>query len=190
MLIITRNDDNALRTHRRNHRTIFQSDGTHGVHEFQMLTLRVIDQGYRGVNHCRQHGNFSGMIHTQLDNSNLVVLPQAQQGHRNANIVIQIAARGQRGAVRPFSGQDGGQHLRDRGFSVATRNGNQRHIVLRTPGVGQRAQREASVRNHDTGHAFGATAVRAAVTKRRHRSTLLRLLHKVVGVIVRRRVGG
>ena len=68
-----------------------------------------------------------------------MMCPQAQQGERHTNVVVEIALGRERSLTLP-SMQDAGNHLCDRGFAVAARHRNQWQLELRSPCLGQLTQ--------------------------------------------------
>jgi hypothetical protein len=181
--IVARKHDNALRANRRNDRTVFQRHGTYRVHEFQVLSLGVVDQGNGGLHHGRQVGDFAGVIHAHFDHGNAVVCPQAQQRHRHTDVVVVVAARCQRRTIGMEGRQNGRQHLRDGGFPVASRHRDHGHRKLHAPGVGQRTQRQPGVFHNDADHAGQPAAVGTRVANRGNGTALLGLQKVVVGVV-------
>ena len=97
-----------------------------------------------------QIGDFAGMVHAQLDHADLVRSAQAQQRQRHADVVVEIAF-GRQSRLRFPGPQNGRDHLRDRGFPVASGDGNQRQAELRTPAGGKLAQRQPGVSDFETG---------------------------------------
>ena len=106
-----------------------------------MFALRVVDQRDRGLGHCGQIGNFTRMVHAQLNHADLVAGTQTQQGQRYTNVVVEIAL-GRKSRVLLPGAQDGRNHLRDRGFTVAARHRNQRQAKAGAPCGGKLTQRQ------------------------------------------------
>ena len=126
------------------HRAVFTCDGFHGGHEFEVLTLRVVDQRHRWLRHGRQFGDLAGVVHAQLNHAQLMTCAQTQQGQRHANVVVEIAFSGKR-LLALEGAQDGRDHLRHRGLAVAAGHRHQRQRELGTPAGGQAAQGSLAV---------------------------------------------
>jgi hypothetical protein len=101
-----------------------------------------------------------------------------QQRERQADVVVQVALRGEVRLGVPGA-QDGRDHLRHRGLAVAAGHRDQRQPVLHAPGMGQRAERELAVLDLDAGHARGQLA---GLGDRRDRALVARLGEEIVGV--------
>ena len=82
------------------------------------------------------------MVHAQLDDGNAMVLSQIEQGQWDADVIIEIALRRQAVLWRVDT-QDGCNHLRDRGFTIAAGHRDQRQVKLGTPACGQLAKRQS-----------------------------------------------
>ena len=115
------------------HSPVFGRDRVHRVHEFQVLALRVVHQRHGGLCHRAELCDFARVVHPEFDHADAVFAAQAQDGQRHANVVVQVALRGQRRAVRRMQMQDGSNHLRDRGFAVAAGDADQGQMPLRAP---------------------------------------------------------
>jgi hypothetical protein len=97
------------------------------------------------------------VIHAHLDHRIAVLVAQLKQHQRHADVVIEIAARGQNagfGIRDPGSGarrlaQDQGQHFLDGGLAAAAGQTHQRHREFSAPVGAEPAQREPRVPDHD-----------------------------------------
>ena len=76
---------------------------------------------------------------------------QPEQGQRQADVVVEVAARGQHRIriAAKVRAQDRGAHFLDRGLAVAAGDAEQRNRKAGTPGGGQLAQRQARVVHRD-----------------------------------------
>ena len=154
MVVVSRKHRRAVRGQRRQHRPVLPRHGFHRCHELQVLALGVVDQGHRGPSQISQVGDFTRVVHAQLNHGQRVPCPQAKQGERHTDVVVEVALSRQYpiGTARTFGAsgsQDGGDHLRDGGFAVGAGHGDQRQRELRTPACGQRAQRQRGVGHLD-----------------------------------------
>ena len=143
--------------------------------------MRVVDQGHGRLCHRRQTRDFAGVVHPKFHHSDAVFWSQAQQGQWNANVVVEVASRGQGVLLAVGCHQDRGQHLCDRGLAIATGHGDQWQVESGTPGSGQFGQRDFGVRHFYAWHADQAFG-RTGMADRRHRTFLLRLGKKVVRI--------
>ena len=143
-----------------------------------MFTLSIVDQRDRGPGHGSEPGNFTWMVHPQFDNARLVPCPQAQQRQGHANIVVEIAFGG-KSALRLPGPQNRRDHLGDRGFPVASGNGNQRQAELCAPGGSQLAQRDFGVSDFKTGQ---TGLVQTVLRNGSYRALGLGLRQKFMGI--------
>jgi hypothetical protein len=176
--IARRKHGHAVFGQRGQHRAVFFGHGLHGVHEFQVLALRVVHQGHGGLGNACQQGDLAGVVHAQLDHAHAVRGVQAQQGLRYADGVVEVAARGKRGILRVRL-QDGGNHLCDRGLAIAAGDRDQGQVELRTPRSSQVAQGLQAVGHFDARQPGG---LQAALGQGGHSAAGAGLGQKVVGV--------
>jgi hypothetical protein len=155
----------------------------HGLdrgHELLVLALRVVDEGHGGRGHGGQRRDLARVVHAQLDHGDAVrervVMPQAQERQRHADLVVEVALGGQRSITRPthVGAQDAGDHLRDRGLAVGAGDGDQRDAVLAAPAGGELAQGYSRIGHQQAGHGAQATFGDGG-----HRAGRLRLGQKV-----------
>ncbi len=143
--IIGREHGNAVGRQATDHAAVFFGNRRHARHELLMLALCVVDQRYcRFGKRCQQR-NFTGMVHTQLNHGSLMAGLKPQQGQRNANLVIEIAARRQRFINTKSRDQDRGNHFFYSGLAVAAGDGNQWQRKLLPPALPYRAECDPSV---------------------------------------------
>ena len=93
MRFVRRVDRYALAGQGQQDCTVFQCHGLDGAHEFLVLTLRVVDQGHRGLGHWGQISDLARVVHAQLHHRHAVVRTQIEQGQGHANVVVQVALR-------------------------------------------------------------------------------------------------
>ena len=101
-----------------------------------MLTLSVVHHCNVGLGYVSKPGNFSRVIHTQLDHCNLMVVVQTQQGQRDADVVIEITF-GRKHRLRPIDAKYRRDHLCDRGLAITACHGDEWQFELRSPTAGQ-----------------------------------------------------
>ena len=163
----------------RDHAAVLVRHGLDRAHELLVLTLGVVDQCDRGRSHLRQSGNLAGVVHAQFDHGHTVRIAQAQQRQRHANVVIQIALRGE-GGIACCGTQDGRNHLRHGRLAVAAGHGNQRQRELRAPADGELAQRLLAVGHFQTAPTHGRQL--AGLAHGRHGAGFTRLREEAVGI--------
>lgn len=168
----------AVGGQRGEHAAVLARHGFHGVHEFEMLALRVVDQRHRRPGDVREVGDLAGMVHAHLHHGRLVRGPQAQQRERHADVVVEVALRGKGGRTLPGA-QHGCDHLRDGGLAVAARHADERQAPLRAPARSQRAERAQRVGHLDAGQARG---LQPRMRHGGHCARLARLGQKLVRV--------
>ena len=127
--IISREDHRSAIRHAVNHIGVLVGNGFDGLHEFLVLALGIVDDCHGRRNDRCQLRGLARMIHTQFNHRRTVGFFHFQQGQRQANIIVQIAARGQIGVVKCRT-HDCGQHFFHRGFAVAARHHSHWHVKL------------------------------------------------------------
>jgi len=131
------------------HRAVLAGDGLDRVHELLVLALGVVDQRHRGLRHRGQRRDLARVVHAELDDRGAMpyrlVLPQAQQRQRHADLVVEVALGGQHRRVAQPGAQDRRDHLRHRGLAVAAGDGNDGQVLLLAPGLRQQPQRRLRV---------------------------------------------
>ena len=148
--IVRREHGHAVGPQGCNHRAVLLRHRLRVGHELQVLALRVVHQRHRGPCHVGQRLDFTGVVHAQLHHRHLVLCIQAQQGQRHANVVVEVALRGQHG-LRLEGAQNRRHHLCDRGLAVTARHSDQGQLELRAPACGQLAQGVFAISHHQTG---------------------------------------
>ena len=132
---------------------VFKRHRLHAGHELLMFALRVVDKRHRGCGQRGQQRHFARVIHAQLHHAHAVplavVLAQAQQRERQADVVVEVALRGKSAVALPGA-QDARHHLRDRRFAVAACHCRQRQMHAVAPGAGQHLQGLLAVLHHQT----------------------------------------
>ena len=165
------------------HSAVFCGNGVHGVHEFEVFTLRVVHQGHGGLCQSGELCNFARVVHAQLHDRNPMVSAQAQQGEGHPDVVVQVALGRQVGVARCIDLQDGGNHLRHRGLAIAACDCNQWQLKLRAPGTCQLAQRGLGVMHFNAGQTGGQPMrLQTAAADDRNRAFALRLMQERIGV--------
>ena len=88
------------------------------------------------------------MVHAHFDHRCAMLLAQSQQGKRQADVVVEIAAGRQHMALPDMGRHDGGAHVLHRGFAVAAGDGNQWNRKTRAPCGGETTKAQPSVIHH------------------------------------------
>ena len=164
------------------HSPVFGGDRVHRVHEFQVLALGVVHQRHGGLCHRAELGDFAGVVHAEFDHADAVLAAQAQHGQWHANVVVQVALRGQRRAVGRMHMQDGGNHLGDCGFAIAAGDADQGQVPLRPPVGAQRSQSVLRVGYFDARQGCGIGCAGLGMAEDRDRTLRQGLGQKLVGV--------
>jgi hypothetical protein len=73
---------------------------------------------------------------------------QAHHGQRHADLVVQVALRGQARLLADACGEDRGDHFLDRGLAVAAGDADDGNRKLAAPGIADAAQGRQRVRHH------------------------------------------
>ncbi len=147
-----------------------------------MFALRVVHQRDGRLGHGGQCSDFTRVVHAQLNHGHLMVSAQTQQGQRHTNVVVEITLRREIGPG--FEGrQNGRHHLRDGGFTVAPRHGDQWQGELRPPSGSELTQRGFGIGHHQPWQTGGEQRrVSVALTQCRHRTARFGFRHKCVRV--------
>ena len=111
-----------------------------------MFALGIVDQRDSGFGKACKIGNLARVVHAQLNHSDLVSTPQAQQRHGYANVVVKVAL-GRKCIALPPGPQNGRDHLRHRGLAITARHCNQGQIKLRTPARSQLSKSQCGINN-------------------------------------------
>jgi hypothetical protein len=104
---------------------------------------------------------------------------QAHHGQRHADLVVQVALRGQARFLAKGGGQDGRDHFLDRGLAVAAGDADDGNGELAAPCIADPAQRHQRVR-HDDGRQ--REALRQLLDDDRRDAVGGHLLEEVVGI--------
>ena len=110
-----------------------------------MLALRIVDQANRWLSHAGQSSNLIGMVHAQLNDRAAMDRPQAQQGQRNTDLVVQVSLGGQTTCIPLPSGENGGNHFLGCRLAVAACNGHDRQAETLTPCLTQFHQGKSGI---------------------------------------------
>ncbi|MDT4834126.1 hypothetical protein FQZ97_677600 [compost metagenome] len=149
VVVVAGEHRHAVAAQGRDHLAVFARHRFHRGHEFLVFALGVVHQRDGGLGERGEIGDFAGVVHAQLDHREAVVLAQAQQRERHADVVVQIALRGM-GGVASGRAQDGRHHLRHRGLAVAAGHGDQRQLELLAPQARQLTQGQPRVGHFHT----------------------------------------
>ena len=122
-----------------------------------------------------------GRVRPQLQRERLVLRPQAQQGQRQAPLVVEAALRLEHRAERA---QHRGHHLLGRGLAVGARHRRHRHREARPVIRGQPSERARGVVHQDRRHR-GRQIVRQVVDDQARRATRGRVAQEAVAVAIR-----
>jgi hypothetical protein len=126
----------------------------HILHRAEALEVRaqgIVHQRHGGCRQARQVVDLAAVAHAHLDHRRAMRVTQPEQRQRQADLVVEVAARGQHRLriAAEVRAQDRGAHFLDRGLAVAAGDAEQRNRKAGTPGGGQLAQRQARVVHHD-----------------------------------------
>ncbi len=142
--VVDREDHDPCGAERVDRAAVLARDGLDAGQEFLVLALRVVDQHRLRLDERGQLRSLAGVVHAELDDAGAVpaavVLAQAQQGQRHADVVVEVA-RGGEAALAVPGAQDRADHLRDRGLAIAAGDGQQRQVQVAPPGRGELLQR-------------------------------------------------
>ncbi len=104
------------------------NDARKTAQAFKMCQRSVGNECGSRADQSRQVIDFTGVVHPHLDDGKLMMFPQAEQGQRDANMVIEIAGAD---VNRAGLGKNGPDHFLDRGFPVTA--GHTDHRDIKTP---------------------------------------------------------
>ena len=96
--------------------------------------------------------DLAGMVHAELDHRGAMRRAQAQQGQRQADVVVEVAFGGEAGVALPGA-EDGGDHLRHRRLAVAAGHRHQRQIEALPPGRRELTEGETGIGHLEPGQA-------------------------------------
>ena len=159
-LIVGVQHGDAAGRERRDRVRVLDGDVTDARHEFLVLALRVVDHDDRRSRDRRERAGLAAVVHAELDDRCAVVRAQAQQRQRQADRVVQVAARREDAAGAVPGTQDRGRHLLDGRLAVAADDDDERRIETRTPGRREFAQRGERVGHRDHRPRVAAAALR------------------------------
>src|SRR5690606_26119218 len=128
------------------HGTVLGRGGRRTVQELLVLALRVVDQGDGRRRQAGEPGDLADVVHAELDYRGAVPGLERQQRERDADVVVQVAAGGERGLAE-VGGEDRGDHLLDRRLAVAAGHGDERQVEAAPPAGGDPSERLATVRH-------------------------------------------
>ena len=106
------------------------------------------DNNVRG-GESRQIGDLAGMIGAHFDHCEPVVLVDSREHQRHADVVVEVAVRGER---RSLAAETGGDKLLERRLAIASRNADNRHVAFAPPGRAESAERHSGVVDLDLGN--------------------------------------
>ncbi|CCK01029.1 hypothetical protein BN129_463 [Cronobacter sakazakii 701] len=142
---------------------------------FQMCRRQVIDQrGFR-ARQAYGPGDFALMVRAKLNHRILVLWREAQQRHRYADVIIQIACGVERVAALA---KNSGGHLFHRGFAGRARQRDHARRYLLSDPRRQFAKRQTRVGDHQ----LRQVDIQLAAHQQRARAARLRLACKIVRV--------
>ena len=113
----------------------------------EMGALGIVDQGNRWSGDIGQVGNFARMVHAHFDHGAVMFATQLQQGQWQADIVVEIAGRGQHAVLAEVGTQNRGAHLLDGCLAVAAGDANQRQVKTLAPMRRELPESQAGVDN-------------------------------------------
>ncbi|CAM5196482.1 hypothetical protein CDEN61S_04220 [Castellaniella denitrificans] len=153
VVLVGREHRHAVGGQRLQHGAVLARHGLDRAHEFLVLALRVVHQRHRRLGDGGQHGDLARMVHAQFQHGGAVRRAQAQHRQRQADVVVEVAARRQASVLAAPGRQDRGDHFLGRGLAVAAGHCDDRHAELAPPGRGRAPQGQAGVAQHDLGQA-------------------------------------
>jgi hypothetical protein len=114
--------------------------------ELEMLGAGVRDQSYGGAHETHEVGDVSDAVGTELDDRGCGSGLQAQQGQRNADVVIEVAPCRERLAA---AREDRRRHFLGRGLAVGPCDGDDRCGELPPPDARERLECRERVLDQD-----------------------------------------
>ena len=145
--IIARINRHAIGGQVREGSTVFVSGRLHAIEKRLMLALSVGHHRNLRLRDFAQPVDFAGMIHAQFKHCHPVLGAQPEYRLRQTDVVVQIAARGQRRRLANGFTHDGGQHFLDRSLAIAAQHRQHRQIETRPPAARHDTQRPARIGN-------------------------------------------
>ena len=144
---IVRIDDGGRRiAQARDHLAFRARHALERAEALEVLGARVGDEAHARARERHQRGHLAGAVGAHLDHREAVRGRQAQQRQRHADVVVQVAARGERLAGLR---QDRRRHLLGGGLAVAAGHADQRAAEVRAPGARGLLERRLRVAHHD-----------------------------------------
>ena len=123
-------------------------NGLDRAEEFQVRRPGVGDERDVRCGEPREVSDLAGMVHAHLHHRKAMPGPELEERQRHADIVVEVAARGEHGVLGARGAQDARQHLLDRRLAVAARQRDERRGKLPAPAGRQPAEREPGVIRH------------------------------------------
>jgi hypothetical protein len=143
------------------------------AHPGQMSTLRIGHHGDAGAGDARQIGDFTGVVHTHLDDRRAMASIQPEQGQWQTDVVV-VVAPGEQHRLTEGGFQDAGDHLLGRRLAVAAGHGDHGQRETTAPVGGKRPQRQPRLGYLDQGKTKQVQANRSICGHHRgHRATRL-----------------
>jgi len=93
----------------------------------------IVDQGHRRRRQLAEVGDLAEMVHAHLDHRIAVLLAQAQQHQRYADMVVEVATGGEDGLGANMLAQHCGNHFLDRGLAAGASQGDQGQAEATAP---------------------------------------------------------
>ena len=90
---------------------VLHRDLVYRAHEFQVLALRIVDERHGRAGNAGEISDFPLVVHAELDGAPAMRRPQAQQGQRHADVVVQVSRGRKHGISAGMTAQDRGQHF-------------------------------------------------------------------------------
>ena len=147
------------------HGRVLRGDVGDALHEFLVLALGVVDHSDRGLGNRAQCRGFAVVIHADLDCRGAVCRAQAENGQRQADLVVEITGRREHFVGAKFDLQDGGDHFLDGGLAIAAHDSRNGQRESAPPELRQRAERLDRI--GDTEHRLGRCIAHCGAKLRR-----------------------
>jgi hypothetical protein len=149
------------------------------AHTLEVSALGVGHQGHGRGADLRQVGDLAGAVHAHLDHRRAMPGSEAEQGQRQADVIVQVAARRQHGGAERRL-EDGGDHFLGRRLAVRAGHRDHRQVEAGAPGGGEAAEGEARIVDDDRRYAI--RQARGLMQEQRHGPGRHRLCQEIVGV--------
>ena len=132
----------------REHLALGAGDAGEVAESLEVLVAGVRDQRDRGPRERGERGDLARVIRAHLDHRMAVRGLEPQQRQRHADVVVEVAAGGER---RSRAGEDRRQHLLGGRLAVAAADAEHECVAACAPGGGERGERRLGVRDGDLG---------------------------------------